>query len=103
MTRLVLTWIGHARHVFHGALEILYFQAVAFDASIALLVAVVDMDQWLMVFIRVNRITKQRVAVDIHAHDWARDSFSVCEYFCSHGVRALLAWSMGIHVPCVFS
>ena len=99
MTGLVLTWIGHARHVFHGALEILYFQAVAFDASIA----VVDMVQWLMVFIQVNRDAEQRVAVDIHAHDWARDSFSVCEYFCSHGVRGLLAWSMGIHVPCVSS
>ena len=99
----LVTWIGLAGHVFHGVLEILYFQTVAFDASIALLVAVVDLNQWLVVCIRVKQDADQVVAVYIHAHDWARHSFSVCEYFCSHGVRALLAWSTAIHVPCVVS
>ena len=42
MARLVVTWIGLAGHVFHGVLEILYFQTVVFDASIALLVAIVE-------------------------------------------------------------
>ena len=67
MAGLVVTWIGLAGHVFHGVLEILYFQTVAFDASIALLVAVVDVNQWLMVCIRVKRDAEQVVAVYIHA------------------------------------
>ena len=49
--RLLVAWISLAGHVFHGVLEILYFQAVAFDTSIALLAAVVDEDQWLTVCI----------------------------------------------------
>ena len=39
-----LIWIGLAGHVFHGVLEILYFQAVTLDPSIAHLVSVADVE-----------------------------------------------------------
>ena len=54
MAGLVVAMVGFAGHVFHGVLEILNFQAMAFDASVAFLVAVVDGYEWLMVCIGVK-------------------------------------------------